>query len=350
VNILVVGAGGIGGITAARLALAGHHTTLLVRREAQAAVVRESGIVVFTDQARSVAHPNVEIGIAGTPADLVLIATQPTELDAAIAACAPALHAATWVGCMQNGLGESRIAALLPHHAVLGCVVAFGASVLGEGVYRQTAHGKLTIGEFADPRPAIAQRDLTFLDACTPLQAVAETRITANIAGARWSKLIANCVVSTLGTIAGVKLGELLRHRFARDLAQAVIAEGVEVARAEGIVLEPIAGPFTLATLGASRSGGQIHTTWRTPLQHAALLAFGVKYRNLRSSMLSQIEAGKPPSVRYLNGELVRRGHAHGLGCAVNAELERCVLALAEGRVAPSLATLANVAKRLNLA
>jgi 2-dehydropantoate 2-reductase len=251
---------------------------------------------------------------------------------------------------MQNGLGEARIAAQLPNHAVFGCVVAFGASVLGEGVYRQTARGKLTIGEFADPRAAATKRDLPFLDACRPLRAVAETRITANIAGARWSKLIANCVVSTLGTIAGAKLGDLLRHRIARNLAQAVIAEGVDVARAEGVALAPIAGPVTLEMLAACRTRNHFVTTWRTPLQHAALVAFGVKYRNLRSSMLSQLEAGKPASVGYLNGELVERGRAHGLACPVNTELVQCVLALAEGRLTPGLTTLANVAERLNLA
>jgi ketopantoate reductase len=59
VNILVVGAGGIGAITAARLALSGHHTTLLVRRDAQAVLLRERGVVVFADEVRVVAHPNI---------------------------------------------------------------------------------------------------------------------------------------------------------------------------------------------------------------------------------------------------------------------------------------------------
>ena len=43
------------------------------------------------------------------------------------------------------------------------------------------------------------------------LEAVGPVTLTENLRGARWSKLALNCAVSALGTIAGERLGPLVR-------------------------------------------------------------------------------------------------------------------------------------------
>jgi 2-dehydropantoate 2-reductase len=61
------------------------------------------------------------------------------------------------------------------------------------------------------------------------------------------------------------------------------------------------------------------------------MLAVGAKYRNLRSSMLSAIERGRPPSVDFLNGEIVDRAAHHEMTAPVNAAATALVHAIARG-------------------
>ena len=70
--------------------------------------------------------------------------------------------------------------------------------------------------------------------------------LTQNLRGARWSKLALNCAVSALGTIAGERLGPLVRVRRYRRLALEAMTECVAVAKAEGVKLEKVAGTLDL--------------------------------------------------------------------------------------------------------
>jgi 2-dehydropantoate 2-reductase len=74
--------------------------------------------------------------------------------------------------------------------------------------------------------------------------------------------------------------------------------------------------------------------------KHALLLAVGVCYRRLRSSMLAAIERGRPPAIDFLNGEVVARARARGLDAPVNARVIELVRAIARGQRAPSRALL----------
>jgi 2-dehydropantoate 2-reductase len=77
--------------------------------------------------------------------------------------------------------------------------------------------------------------------------------------------------------------------------------------------------------------------------KHALLMAVGMKYRRLRSSMLIALERGRTPEIDYLNGELVRRGAAHGVPTPVNQRLVRAVMDIVDGREAPGLDHLRRV-------
>ena len=61
------------------------------------------------------------------------------------------------------------------------------------------------------------------------LEPIGPVEITHNLRGARWSKLAINCAISSLGTIGGHRLGELIRYRFVRRLGR----EEIDVLRAD---------------------------------------------------------------------------------------------------------------------
>ena len=236
--------------------------------------------------------------------------------------------------CFQNGLCEERVAKLVGADRVIGAVVAWGASMLEPGVYERTSSGGFSLGRLD------GSTDEPLEQLSRALEAIGPVTITSNLLGARWSKLAINCAISTLGTIGGDRLGTLMRQRHVRRLALEVMTEVVAVARAEGVKLEKVSGTLDLdwiALTDAERAAGGSPGLFA---KHSLLLAVGARYRRLRSSMLAAIERGRPPSVDFLNGEVVERAVRHGIDVPVNQRARDLVWAIARGEKQASHATL----------
>ena len=74
--------------------------------------------------------------------------------------------------------------------------------------------------------------------------------------------------------------------------------------------------------------------------KHALLLAVGLRYRRMRSSMLAAIERKRTPAIDFLNGEVVSRGQKHGIPTPINARIVDTVWAIARGTLTSSRETL----------
>jgi 2-dehydropantoate 2-reductase len=165
--------------------------------------------------------------------------------------------------------------------------------------------------------------------------------VSQNLMGIRWSKLIVNCAISTLGTIGGDQLGPLLNKPYARALALEIMGEAVQVACALGIHLERLPGAVPLQWLvSSSADKAGLRAAAKRWAQHTAALGMGAKYRRLRSSMLRAIERGQIPAVDYLNGEVVRHGKLVGVETPINARACELVWAIARGQRSASHETL----------
>ena len=74
--------------------------------------------------------------------------------------------------------------------------------------------------------------------------------------------------------------------------------------------------------------------------KHALLVAVGLRYRRMRSSMLAAIERGRTPAIDFLNGEIVARGGARGIPTPFNARVVETVWAISKGTAKSSRDTL----------
>lgn len=333
-RFLVMGCGGIGGVTTALLTEAGVDVTAYTTNAAIADAVRGSGLCLRDEAGARTVRGRLETRVPEGPFDFVILATQPPQVEEAARVALPALGAGGAMVCLQNGLCEERVARLAGEGRTLGAVVAWGASMSAPGVYERTAAGGFTIGRLdgrADPRLDPLAR---------ALEAIGPVELTDNLVGKRWSKLALNCAISSLGTIGGDRLGALLRHRFVRRLALEVMTEVVHVARREGIRLEKVAGTIDLDWIAltdeerrSSGSGGLV-------AKHALLLAVGLRYRRLRSSMLAAIERGRTPAVDSLNGEVIDRARRLGLPVPLNTAVRDEVWRLARREERPGLERL----------
>ncbi len=335
--LLVVGCGGIGGVIAASLAERGHRLTVVTRRPAISEAIRLRGFDLHDELGHRQVRGEVEL-VEEVPAcgryRFILLAVPPAGLADAAKAAAPLLSEGGAFVCFQNGLSEERLGRIVGAERVIGAVVAWGASSPEPGVFERTSAGGFTLGRLD------RSTDATLHELARILEAVGPVELSTNLSGARWSKLALNCAVSSLGTIGGDRLGALMRHGFVRRLALEVMTEAVEVARAEGIELEKVAGTLDLqwiALTSAERSGASAPSMMA---KHALLLAVGARYRRLRSSMLAAIERGREPGVDYLNGEVVQRARQHGIEAPLNARVQAVVHAIANRSARSELSTL----------
>lgn len=335
-RVLVGGLGGIGGVVGVHLLEQGVDATLLTTNAEIAAAIEADGYSLAEDgEARVVRGPVTRaLGADTEPFDFILVATQPPQAEAAALSVRDHLAPdGLWV-FFQNGLVEERLAPTLGADAIVGGIIAWGASMIGPGRYERTSSGGFTIGRLDGAYDARLEALAIVLEAVGPVE------ITNNLRGARWSKLALNAAISTLGALGGDRLGALLVHRHVRRLALEIMTEVVDVARAEGVRLEKVAGTLDLDWIALDDDERAASGSASLVSKHALLLAVGARYRRLRSSMLSALERGRPPAVDFLNGEVVRRAAQHGLAAPVNSAALARVHAIARGEARSSLDTV----------
>ena len=320
-RLLLMGCGAVGGVIAAGLLRAGHPLALVTHNDQITEAINDGGLQVAAPEGRwtvpATAHTHLD-GVQG-PFDVVYLAMKGTEVEQAVQDVASYLSPAGYVVTLQNGVVEDRVGDILGRQRVVGALVVWGATMHTPGVYEMTSRGELVVGELdGQVTPRLGRLKAT-------LDAVAPTTVSANIYGVLWSKLAINCVVSSLGTVTGQLLGEMLQHGANRRLALSIISEVVDVAQAHDISLEPAAGTLDLHRLYVPASRRQTGFHPNLIPKHALILAVGLKFRRLKSSMLQSLERGRRPEIGFLNGYVVDMGRAKGVPVPVNTALVEMV-------------------------
>ena len=120
-----------------------------------------------------------------------------------------------------------------PERLLVG-TVELGATNLGPGHVRQTTINPFVIGELDG---SIRDRTRALARVLEPVE---EVRITDNIRGQLWSKLLVNSALSGLGVVGGCTYGEVAAHPEGRQAIFEVWSEGHEIGMAQGLSLETV--------------------------------------------------------------------------------------------------------------
>lgn len=338
-RIIVQGVGGIGGVLATRLLAAGYDVLPITGNQAVADVLNKSGFRL-SGLSGTLSVPLRLPAQAHLPSDtqpcqLLLLATPPSRLEEALASSAPFLAPTGFAVCFQNGLPEGRARRHVPPHQLLGAILSWGANMPRPGEYVETSSGSIQLGRYQGGLDASVEQVAQIL------RHVAPVALVENLQGVRWSKLAINSAISTLGAVGGARLGRLLTSRTVRRLFLEVVSEVVEVASKQDIQLERVNGTFDLRQLAVTAE--ERRSRVGTPsllMKHALLLAVGMHYRRMRSSMLYALERGRAPGAEFLNGEVVAQGQAVGVEAPINRALLEAVEKIAAGQEKSGLETL----------
>lgn len=124
-KIAMVGAGAIGGTTAALIANAGHDVEIVCKHKALADQIGSEGIdIIGIIGNHRIKMKAVEaIADLSGPKDLIFLATKANDCVAAANDLRPFLKPEAVVVSLQNGISEHALAEVLGKDRIIGCVV-----------------------------------------------------------------------------------------------------------------------------------------------------------------------------------------------------------------------------------
>lgn len=330
-SIAVVGAGSIGGVTAALLANAGNDVEIVCKHDWLAEKIQRTGIAIRGKLGNiTVAMPAVaEVGKLSGTKDIVFLATKAQDMMEPARELLPYLHERSVVVSLQNGVCIDALAEVFGRERVIGCVVGWGATFQEDGSIEVTATGSYVIGRpdgLLDPTVELIRKLLSV---------ILPTRVTANIYGALYSKLMINACINSIGAVTGLPIGGMLRARSVPPVFQAIVQEAGRVAEAASISIEPYSGQFRLYRLLTAT--GPLATAFRSLFVGIVNL---LGYGEVRSSTLQSLERGRPTEIDWLNGYIVELGRKHGVATPANERIVALVKEIEAGKRRMGLSNL----------
>ena len=301
-KIGIFGAGAIGGLLGARLALAGAEVTV-VARGPHLAAMRADGILLRSGGAEALARPRcvADAAEAGVQ-DFVIVTLKANALPGAAPALAKMLGPDSALVTAVNGIpywyfygvdGPHRdrrvenvdpggvLWASLPPAQAIGCVVYPAAEVVAPGVIEHTYGDRFTLGE---PDGSRSPRIVALAQALqgAGFKAPIRPRIRDEI----WVKLWGNMAFNPLSALTGATLDRLAGRPDLRAAARAMMLEAQAVAEALGV---RFAIDVDKRIDGALEVGAH------------------------KTSMLQDLERGRPMEVDALLGAVVELGELAGV-------------------------------------
>jgi 2-dehydropantoate 2-reductase len=315
VRFVVVGAGAVGGVVGARLALAGADVHL-VARGAHLDAIRSAGLRLRSPDGDEVVRvPASDLaGLRLTGGDVVLLVVKSQDSAAVLADLAAGAPAGVPIVCVQNGVANER-EALRRFPRVSGVCVMCPTAHLEPGVvvaYSSPTPGLLDVGRYPDGVDAVDEAvAAAFRSAGFGSEAVPDVM--------RWKygKLLLN-----LGNAVEAVCGPAARPG---EVGRRATEEGVAVLTAAGI-------PFASREEDAARRGGSV-----------GIGRVDGERRRGGSSWQSLERAVGSVETDHLNGEIVLLGRLHGVPTPVNEVLQRLAGRMAARRQPPGTVSEADV-------
>ncbi len=281
-KIAIMGAGAVGCYYGAMLARAGHGVTLIAR-PAHVDAITGRGLLFEargTTKMLPVTATTEPSGVAG--ADIVLFCVKSGDTEAAGREIAPHLAADATILSLQNGVDNAQRLQDVLGRPVIPTAVYVAAEMAGPGYVRHHGRGELVIGS-GEASAAIA-------DAFG--RAEIGTDISANVAGALWTKLIVNCAYNALSAIPQLPYGRMIAVEGVRASMADIVAECLAVTKASGI----------------TTADGILDT----------VLGLAAAMPDQSSSTAHDLARGKASEIDHLNGYVVRAGEALGIPTPAN--------------------------------
>jgi 2-dehydropantoate 2-reductase len=318
-KFLIAGAGAIGAYIGARMAQAGFDVTLFARGPHLRAM-QEHGVLVKTAEGDFVARPKIagsleEVG----PVDVVFLGVKAHGLPQLAPQLKPVLGPDTTVVSTQNGIpwwyfqgfgGEwdglrlervdpgGVISAAIEAGRVVGSIVYFSTEITAPGVVQHIEGNRISLGE---PDGSRSERCRQIAEAL--IASGLRAPISARLRHELWVKVLGNASFNPVSALTRATLVQMVRDPDVCAVIRNIMQEVEAVSHKLGMEL-PISINQRIA--GAGKVG-----------EH-------------KTSMLQDLEAGRPMELEALVGAVVELGERVGLPMPVTKSVYACTQLLAK--------------------
>jgi 2-dehydropantoate 2-reductase len=322
-RFLIAGAGAIGAYIGARMAQAGFDVTLYARGPHLRAM-QQHGVRVKSDGGDFVAKPTIAASLEDVgPIDVVFLGVKAHGLPQLAPQLQPVLGPDTAVVSTQNGIpwwyfqgfgGEweglrlervdpgGAISAAIDARRVIGSIIYFATEIIEPGVIHHNEGNRITLGE-PDGTRSERLRQIAEALIASGFRCPATARIRHEI----WVKVLGNASFNPVSALTRATLVQIARDPGASSVIRSIMQEVEAVSHKLGMEL-PISIDQRIA--GAEKVG-----------EH-------------KTSMLQDLEAGRPIELEALMGAVVEVGERVGLPMTCTRTVYNCTKLLARG--APS--------------
>lgn len=326
-KFLIVGAGAIGAYIGARMARAGFDVTLFARGPHLKAM-QEHGVEVRSAEENFQARPRIVASLeeAG-PADVVFLGVKAHSLPQLAPKLKPVLGPDTTVVSTQNGIpwwyfhGFSGpwdglrleridpggvISNAIEARRVVGSIVYFSTEIVAPGVIQHTEGNRISLGE---PDGARSERCRKIAEAlvASGLRCPVSARLRQEI----WVKILGNASLNPVSALTRATLAQMLRDPGVADVIRNIMLEVEAVSQKLGMEL-PVSIEQRMA--GAEKVG-----------EH-------------KTSMLQDLEAGRPMELEALVGSVVELGEKVGVAMPHTRAVYHCAKLLGQSSLAAAQA------------
>jgi 2-dehydropantoate 2-reductase len=318
-RFLIAGAGAIGAYIGARMAQAGFEVTLFARGPHLRAM-QEHGVQVNSIEGDFVARPTIASSLEEVgPVDVVFLGVKAHGLPQLASQLRPVLGPDTTVVSTQNGIpwwyfqgfgGDWEgirlehvdpggvISAAIEARSVVGSIVYFATEITAPGVIQHTEGNRISLGEPDGTRSDRIRRIAEALIA-SGLRCPVTTRIRHEI----WVKVLGNASFNPVSALTRATLAQMVRDPGVSTVIRNIMQEVEAVSQKLGMEL-PVSIDQRIA--GAEKVG-----------EH-------------KTSMLQDLEAGRPMELEALVGALVELGERVGLPMTCTRTVYNCTKLLAQ--------------------
>jgi 2-dehydropantoate 2-reductase len=317
-KVLIAGAGAIGAYIGARMAQAKFDVTLFSRGPHLRAM-QEHGVRVKTSEGDFVAHPTIASSLEEVgPVDLVFLGVKAHGLPQLAPRLKPVLGPDTTVVSTQNGIpwwyfqgfgGEWEglrleridpggvISSAIEARRVVGSIVYLATEITAPGVIQHIEGNRITLGE-PDGSRSDRLRGIAEMLIASGLRCPITVRLRQEI----WVKVLGNASLNPVSALTRATIVQMVRDPGVCSVVRNIMQEVEAVSHRLGMEL-PISIDQRIA--GAEKVG-----------EH-------------KTSMLQDLEAGRPMELEALVGAVVELGERVGLPMTVTRTVYNCTRLLA---------------------
>ena len=329
-RIAIYGAGSLGTILGAYIARKGEKIELINRNKAHVEALQTKGATITGtvnfNQAVTAYTPSEMSG----KYDIFFLMTKQQHNVEVVNMLKDYMAPEGVLVTFQNGLPEVQIASILGEERVMGCTVAWGATLQSPGVCELTSEPdalSFSLGTISN------NRSKHFEKVKEVLEMMGTVDVEENFLGTRWSKLLINAAFSGMSAVLGCTFGEAAGPRESRRIVQALIKECIDVCKLGNIRIEPVQGKDIVKLLDYNNPFKRAFSFFIIPIAIR-------KHAKLKASMLQDLEKGKLTEVDAINGAVSEYGRIVGCPTPMNNRVVEIIHQIEQGKLQPCVENL----------